>query len=85
MHLSVEIDEINMDNSNDYNENDKLWEFLSPVKIGYSKINCNIIKSTNQIEYPIQMDDINIPNCILYWIYSKDKLISLFRHRVFKK
>ena len=56
--------EINMDNSNDYNENDKLWEFLSPVKIGYSKINCNIIKSTNQIEYPIQMDDINIPNCV---------------------
>ena len=69
-----------MDNSNDYNENDKLWEFLSPVKIGYSKINCNIIKSTNQIEYPIQMDDINIPNCV-----SIIEICNMFVERVFKQ
>ena len=65
--------EINLENSNNYKEIDNLSQFLSPVKIGYVKINYNNIESSNQIEYPIQLDDINIPNCISIIEIGKDR------------
>ena len=56
--------------SGNYDENQEnkirdLGQYLSPVKIGYTKINFEDKESINQFEYPIQDSDINLPNSLM--------------------
>ena len=44
---------------------DFMRQFLSPIKLGYVKLTQEDINSTNRFDYPIQNDDINLPNSLL--------------------
>ena len=43
----------------------KLGQFLSPVKIGYVKLNYDELTSSNKFEYPIKNNDIELPNSFI--------------------
>ena len=43
----------------------KLGEFLSPVKIGYVKLNYDDLISSKKFEFPIQNNDIDLPNSFM--------------------
>ena len=46
-------------------EKSKLGEFLSPVKIGYVKLNYEDLVSSKKFEFPIQNNDIDLPNSFM--------------------
>ena len=49
-----------------------LTELLSPVKIGYAKINLKEKELINIYQYPIQDSDINLPNSFVFIDINKD-------------